>query len=315
MRYKPTTLQETRTRLPVRVLNECNGWLRQTGLLNGKLRATDLIDIAKRRCRLDDFGEGDFFEPLSCLVESSEREAGLNLVGKISFRTNLLHILRNRLLMQRDRRSYPEIAQQKIREPLFILGLPRSGTTILHTLLAADPNHRAPLTWEVMEPSPLTGQDERQRIRRTARSLSCLEWLAPTFRRVHPLGAQLPQECVALMTPSLMSDQFDTMYYIPSVPGLVFSPKFTASLRMSSAFSAASPAAPQGPPLDSEGTGPYVRPTNVALGLPGRALCSDSSSASRINRLGLEPHHYFTRGFQRHGGSHAGLERSAPILV
>ncbi len=216
MHYSPTTLQQTRARLPVRILNGGDQWLGRNGVFNGKLRATDLIDVAKRRCHLDDFGEGDFFEPLSRLLESSEREAHLNLVGKISLRANLLHILRNRLLMRQDRRAYPEIARQEIREPLFILGLPRSGTTILHTLLAADPSHRAPLTWEVMEPSPPTRDDERRRIRRTTRSLSCLDWLAPTFRRVHPLGAKLPQECVALMTPSLMSDQFDTMYYIPS---------------------------------------------------------------------------------------------------
>jgi len=216
MHYKPTTLQQTRARLAVRTFNKYGGWLDRIGVFGGQLRAPDLIDAAKQRCGLDDFGEGDFFEPLSRLLESSEREAGLNLVGKISLRTNLLHILCNRLLMQRDRNSYPEIARQEIREPLFILGLPRSGTTILHTLLAADPNHRAPLTWEVMEPSPPTHEEEAQRIGRTARSLSWLDWLAPTFRRVHPLGAELPQECVALMTASLLSDQFDTMYYIPS---------------------------------------------------------------------------------------------------
>jgi len=118
--------------------------------------------------------------------------------------------------MERDRQLYPEIARQEIREPLFIVGLPRSGTTLLHTLIAADPEHRAPLTWEVMSPSPPTSENERQRIRHAERSLASLQWLAPTFRRVHAVGAKLPQECVGLMSPTFMSDQFDTMYNVPS---------------------------------------------------------------------------------------------------
>jgi len=118
--------------------------------------------------------------------------------------------------MERDRQLYPGIARQEIREPLFIVGLPRSGTTLLHTLLAADPEHRVPLTWEVMTPSPPTGDNEQRRIQRATQSCNCLNWLAPTFRHIHAVGAELPQECVGLMTPSFMSDQFDTMYYVPS---------------------------------------------------------------------------------------------------
>jgi sulfotransferase family protein len=176
----------------------------------------DLIDKAKRRCGLDDFGDGDFFEPLSRLVESCQREAQLNSIGKIALRADLVRTLCNRLLMEQDRHLHPQIAREEIREPLFIIGLPRSGTTLLHTLLAADPEHRTPLTWEVMSPSPPTNDDIPGRIRHAERSLASLQWLAPTFRRVHAMGAELPQECVGLMSPSFLSDQFDTMYNVPS---------------------------------------------------------------------------------------------------
>src|SRR5438067_2298525 len=87
----------------------------------------------------------------------------------------------SRFAYKKDGQLYPDTACQEIREPLFIVGLPRSGTTLLHILLAADPQHRAPLTWEVMTPSPPTNQNERQRIRRAARNLSSLRWLAPMF--------------------------------------------------------------------------------------------------------------------------------------
>ena len=106
--------------------------------------------------------------------------------------------------------------RQEIREPLFIVGLPRSGTTLLHTLLAVDPEHRVPLTWEVITPSPPTRDNEKRRIQRAISSCNCFNWLAPTFRHVHPVGAELPQECVSLMAPTFMSDQFDAMYYVPS---------------------------------------------------------------------------------------------------
>jgi Sulfotransferase family len=211
-----TTLEQTRPLFPFRFLNGCGAFLEKTGIPPTPFRAVDLIEGAKRRCGLADFGVGDFFEAISRLLESCHREARLNLIGKIALRSDLVRTLCSRLLMQRDRQLYPGIARQEIREPLFIVGLPRSGTTLLHTLLAADPEHRAPLTWEVMTPSPPTRDNEQRRIQRATQNCNCLNWLAPAFRYVHAVGAELPQECVGLMTPSFMSDQFDTMYYVPS---------------------------------------------------------------------------------------------------
>ena len=211
-----TTLEQTRPLLPVRLLNGCGALLEKTRIQRTPLLAVDLIETAKRRCGLEDFGGGDFFEAISRLLESCHRESRLNLIGKIALRSDLLRTLCSRLLMEEDRQIYPGIARQEIREPLFIVGLPRSGTTLLHTLLAADPEHRVPLTWEVMTPSPPTGDHEQRRIQRATQSCNYLDWLAPTFRHVHAVGAELPQECVGLMTPSFMSDQFDTMYYVPS---------------------------------------------------------------------------------------------------
>ena len=216
MSTSTTTLEQTRPLFPVRLLNGCGALLEKTRIPRPPLRAVDLIETAKRRCSLDDFGEGDFFEAMARLLESCHRESRLNLIGRIALRSDLLRTLCSRLFMERDRQLYPSIARQEIHEPLFIVGLPRSGTTLLHILLAADPEHRVPLTWEVMTPSPPTRDDEQRRIQRATQSCNCLNWLAPTFRHVHAVGAELPQECVGLMTPSFMSDQFDTMYYVPS---------------------------------------------------------------------------------------------------
>src|SRR6059036_1133405 len=216
MNTSATTLQQMRPLLPVRLLNGCGALLERTRIPVTRALAPDLIETAKRRCRLDDFGEGDFFEALSRLLESCQSEARLNLIGKIALRTDVLQTLCSRLQMEMDRRLYPEIARQQIREPLFIVGLPRSGTTVLHSLLAADPEHRCPLMWEVRSPSPPTHVDEKRRIQRATQSCNFFNWLVPAFRYVHAVGAEVPQECVSLMTPTFMSDQFDAMYYVPS---------------------------------------------------------------------------------------------------
>src|SRR5882724_297975 len=216
MKTSATTLQQMRPLLPVRLLNGCGALLDRTRIPVTRALAPDLIETAKRRCRLDDFGEGDFFEALSRLLESCQREARLNLIGRIALRTDVLQTLCSRLQMARDRRLYPKIPHQEIREPLFIVGLPRSGTTLLHSLLAADPEHRCPLMWEVRSPSPPTLADEKRRIQRATKSCKFFDWLAPSFRYVHAVGAEVPQECISLMTPTFMSDQFDAMYYVPS---------------------------------------------------------------------------------------------------
>ena len=211
-----TTLQQIRPQLPVRLFNGFGALLEKTRIPPTRLFATDLIETAKRRSGLDDFGEGAFFEALSRLLESSQDEARLNLIGKIALKTDVLETLCARLQMERDRRLYPDITRREIHEPLFIVGLPRSGTSVLHRLLGADPEHRSPLMWEVRSPSPPTRDDEKPRIQRATQSCNFFNWLVPTFRYVHTVGAEVPQECVSLMTPTFLSDQFDAMYYVPS---------------------------------------------------------------------------------------------------
>jgi LPS sulfotransferase NodH len=211
-----TTIEQTRAPLAVRLLNQGGAALERVGFKSKPLSAAQLIEKAQRRAHPDDFSEPDFFEPLSRLLESCHREARLNVIGKLALRNDVIRILCNRLLLVRDRQRHTAIGNQEIREPVFIVGLPRSGTTLLHTLLAADPAHRVPLTWEVMSPSPADAEDRQRRVREANRDLAMLRWLAPTFESVHATGAELPQECVSLMSPTFMSDQFDTMYNIPS---------------------------------------------------------------------------------------------------
>jgi len=102
-----------------------------------------LFAEARRRTRLEDFADDEtFHQALGRLISSYETEAHLKLIGRVTARQRTIRLLMNRLSLVEDRARRPEIAGQEIRSPLFLTGLPRSGTTLLHALLAQDPENR-----------------------------------------------------------------------------------------------------------------------------------------------------------------------------
>jgi Sulfotransferase family len=176
---------------------------------------TSLLSIAGRQTGLKDLGDSRFLEPMAVLLESIEREARLNALGRFVFHQHAIQLLRNRLYLQRDSQIDRSISCRKITKPVFITGLPRTGTTLLHGLLGQDQElFAAPLTWEVIYPSAAQGSIQR-RIERTERDLKWFDRLVPAFRPIHPVSAELPQECVAIMSHCFMSQEFDTMFDLP----------------------------------------------------------------------------------------------------
>ena len=109
---------------------------------------------ARRQAGLDDFGARTFDEGLRELLESWEQQAGLSLLGRLMARTQVIELLANRLRSVDVMRRHPEIERERIERPIFIIGMPRTGTSILHELLARDPGLRVPLSWEVDRPCP-----------------------------------------------------------------------------------------------------------------------------------------------------------------
>ncbi|MDA8428129.1 MAG: sulfotransferase [Geobacteraceae bacterium] len=183
------------------------------------LAEADLLEQSRRQTGLDDFGDDPFREPLGILLDSCEKDADLNLVGRFCVRSEITRMLSNRLHMVADRKRHPEILAEKIQRPLFITGLPRSGTTFLHTLLAQDPRCRAPRVWEVMQPSPPPVRDTYDsdpRIGRTERQLKWLDVLMPELEKFHLIHASYPQECIAITDHAFLSYVFETMYHVPT---------------------------------------------------------------------------------------------------
>jgi len=178
-----------------------------------------LLEKSSRLMGLTDFGGDAFLTPLDVLLRSFEEDAELNLVGRITVHREMLRLLCNRLCIQRDRILFPIIAHEMIRQPIVITGLPRSGTTFLHGLLAQDPCCRAPQVWEVMHPSPppeCATYRSDPRIALTRRELSFINVLMPGFEKCHCIEARLPQECIAITDHSFLSYLFESMYYVTS---------------------------------------------------------------------------------------------------
>ncbi|MCP4519707.1 MAG: sulfotransferase, partial [Delftia sp.] len=104
--------------------------------------------------------------------------------------------LANRLLLAQARQRAPDLFRQPLLPPLIILGLPRSGTTFLHRLLAVDPAHRAVPMWEMMRPLP--GKKDRRR-QRARRELRYQQQANPQLDRIHYVRADAPEECMFLL--------------------------------------------------------------------------------------------------------------------
>ncbi len=203
----------------IRALNAAGTGLRRLGWAAPSLAPDDLVRTAIKRAGSSDFGGDDFREGLRVLVDSVEREAELTTLGRVSCRETLLRYLVNRLRLTDYRAKHPEVAAERVERPIFIVGLPRTGTTILFNLLAQDPANRPPLSWEVEWPVPPPEPDTYDtdpRIADAEKLFANLDRLIPTLPAIHEFGARLPQECVPINAHAMLSVQFHTVFHVPS---------------------------------------------------------------------------------------------------
>jgi hypothetical protein len=181
------------------------------------LSADQLIARARRGTGLVDFGGVPFEEGLKVFLGACRDEAELSLFGRLATPWDAVRFLSNLLRLSAEEVRSPDILDQPIERPIFIAGLPRSGTTFLHSLLAQDPANLAPCIWQVIHPYPRpgSGRGRDRRPRQVARQLRVFGILAPQFRRMHPINAASPQECSEITAHVFASLRFDTTYRIP----------------------------------------------------------------------------------------------------
>jgi hypothetical protein len=189
-----STIERPPQTLPVRVFNGVGRLLRRCGWRR-PLDAEAILAAARRRAGLDDFGPLDVREPLGRLVASLEEENHLTPLGRLLVRQELVRLAAARLGVVAALRRRPEVLGLALPRPVFVLGLPRTGSTLLHRLLAQDPAARALRLHEMARPAAGPA-DEPRRLRRSRRSLAVFTtYFAPGLQSVHPMDAEAPEEC------------------------------------------------------------------------------------------------------------------------
>ena len=176
----------------------------------------DLLAAARAGTGLHELGGESWRPHFDVLVEALRTEANLTLAGRILARTEILRVLRQRLLLAAAWAADPTILQEPIDRPVFVVGTGRSGTSILHQLLALDPANRTPATWELLFPGDALGAGAPT-ARRLGHDVHAF-WadLQPAYASMHHNDGDEPNECIFATMFEFLSDQWGGTYDVPT---------------------------------------------------------------------------------------------------
>lgn len=193
------------------------------------LHASAMYRAAEQATGLSDWGSELFREPFEVLIRDLNTTAKLNTLGEQRAYRRLFDNLCMRLQLVEDRKRHPAIATEIIRQPIFVIGLPRAGTTFFHNLLAADPLSRSPLTWEIMYPSPPPEEATYATDPRIARAKAAMEFegfMQPELQAIHPFDALRPEECNFIWELSFVTPNYSAWWEVPNYRKLIYSMDF-----------------------------------------------------------------------------------------
>ena len=182
---------------------------------------------------LSDFGDEDWREPFRILLKDLEETADLNFFGRVMTRSDLLIHLEGRLQVIDYFKRHPEVEDEVIEAPVFIIGLPRSGTTIMQEILGADPDARTVRMWEAKYPCPPPAPGDPKpdpRIAKAQGVVGLQDRITPEWATMHKVGAELPVECIEWTYSSFVSYAFSASFFVPNYT------KYVASNDHASAF-------------------------------------------------------------------------------
>jgi hypothetical protein len=178
-----------------------------------------LEDEARERTGLRDFGDGSHREGLERLVAALNEEATLTESGEVMLRIRLVGLLTSRLQVEDAYRAHPSIDDEVVEGPVFVVGLPRTGTTALSHLVAADPQFRSLRLWESSSPCPppeTATEHSDPRIAETEAGLAMMNQMFPLMDSMHHEDATTPTECQDLLGMSFRTVHFDGFGNVPS---------------------------------------------------------------------------------------------------
>jgi hypothetical protein len=216
-RHRIDDLGAPRLPLPIRAFNALGGAVAE------RLAVLDedaLCAAARRRAGRFDLGPDTFRTPLRALLRALTEEADLSPLGRVLTGQLLLGLLVTRLRLAALLDDHPEIADEEIRAPIVIAGLPRTGTTHLHNLLAQDPALRSLPYWESLDPIPDSGRrglpiDADPRRKRCEQVLRFQHWVMPLFPAMHEMTADACHEEIQLLAVDFSTMLFEASYHVP----------------------------------------------------------------------------------------------------
>ena len=200
-----------------------NGFFGARPTLNARargrlLRADELLESALKRGRRRDFADRSFIRPFEHLLKACNEEADLSVFGVRALRVDVLRCLRNLLYFDEIEADFPSVLTRPIRAPVFITGMPRSGTTFLHRLILQDPSTIAPRLFQLVYPygSQASCVGTALRKRWVSLQLTLFRLIAPELNALHPVAVDSPEECTDITAHVFQSLRFDAMYRVPS---------------------------------------------------------------------------------------------------
>ena len=179
---------------------------------------SDLRVSATRLVGLEDFGDDEYVEGLEVLLESYAADAGLTPFGNKVHRASVRSALVARLLAEAGWKQHPAYAEVPVRQPIFVTGLPRTGTTALHRLLAEDPAHQGLELWLTEVPQPRPPREtwaENPVFRGIQAGYERHHVEHPEFMGLHHSSAEQVEECWRLLRQSLRSVSFECLAHLP----------------------------------------------------------------------------------------------------
>ena len=194
----------------------------------------DLHASATRITGLADFGSGDYRDGLAVLLDSCARDAGLTELGTKVFRAFVRGALVARLLSEAGWARHPGYAEVGIERPIFVTGLPRTGTTALHRLLTADPAHQGLELWLTEVPQPRPPRDTWAGDPAFGRIQAAYERhhaAHPEFMGVHYTAADQVEECWQLLRQSMRSVSYECLAHLPSYSAWLAGQDWTGAYR------------------------------------------------------------------------------------
>jgi Sulfotransferase family len=177
-----------------------------------------LLTAARDKAGLHDFGDESFVPALQALLQSLDKEANLSPIGRIGQFTRIVDLLVNRLRVEHWLQQHPEILKEHIAPPVVIVGLMRTGTTLLQRLMACDRRFYTPLWYETRYPAPLADYDfksEDARIALAQEEVRQMLEASPDLASIHPLEACAADEDVMLLEHSFYSTVPESFAHLP----------------------------------------------------------------------------------------------------